>query len=132
MKVKSNSSTPWLNLAFTVFSKFFNSQLITVKQALHYPFNWNQLVVEHNLLKHVGCYTFQLIAGHFLFSYHVSAFMVNTVHSFLLSISWKVWTCLIFSTNWNQFLICWKPQSFRYYITQLVDLKKSNSIKRIV
>ena len=33
--------------------------------------------------------------------------------------------------NWNQFSICWKCQIF-YYITQLVDFKKSNLIKWIV
>ena len=72
-----------------------------------------------------------LLAGYSLFSYHVFTFIPNRIHSFLLSISWKVWTCLNFSINWNQFLICWKYQIF-YYITQLVDFKKSNSIKWIV
>ena len=31
------------------------------KPALHYPFSWNQLVAQHNSLKYVGYYTFQLI-----------------------------------------------------------------------
>ena len=30
MKVKSNSSSPWVNQSFTLFSKFFNSHSITV------------------------------------------------------------------------------------------------------
>ena len=43
------------------------------KQALHYLFNQNQLVVRHNLLKHVGFYTFLLLlfAGYIYFFFHV-------------------------------------------------------------
>ena len=56
----------------------------------------------------------------FLFSYHVFPSMPNTIHSFSFSISW------------NQLSICWKCQTFGYYITQLNEFKKSNSIKWIV
>ena len=34
------------------------------------------------------------------------------IHSVLLSISWKVWTCSKLSINWNQLSICGKCQFF--------------------
>ena len=78
-------------------------------------------------MKHVDCYFCLLIDDIFLDLFCFPT-MVNTIHSFLFSISWKVWTCLNFTVNWNQFLICWKCQIFCYYITQLDAFKKSNSI----
>ena len=36
----------------------------------------------------------------------------NSIHSFFVSISWKIWKCPNFSINWNYFLICWKCQFF--------------------
>ena len=48
-------------------------------------------------------YTFQLTDDIF---YHVFPFMPNTILSFSLSISWKIWTCLNFSINGNHFSIC--------------------------
>ena len=114
---------------------FVKNVFWSVKPALHCPFNWNQLVVRLNLLKHTGCYTLQLIDDIcWIFSVSVPrfSFHADKFHSFLFSISWKVWTCLNFSINWNQFSICSKSQFFCCYITQLVFFKKSNSIKLIV
>ena len=35
------------------FSEFLNTSCDWLKPALHHSFNWNQLVVQHNQLKHV-------------------------------------------------------------------------------
>ena len=61
------------------------------------------------------------------FSFHAEYNSFISIFNYL-----KSWTCLTFLTNWNQLSICWKCQTFGYCITELVDLKKSNSIKWIV
>ena len=83
-----------------------------------------------------------LIAGYFLFSFHVFPSIPSTIHSLLLSlqpygirdfafsISWKVWKCFNFSVNWNQFLICWKCQIFCCNITKIADFKKSSATRK--
>ena len=39
--------------------------------------------------------------------------MPNTMYSFLISISWKVWRYLNFSIDWNKFFICWEWHSLK-------------------
>ena len=73
-----------------------------------------------NITKNFRNYTFQLIDDicsiFFVLSLWNYSAMPNTIHSFLLSISWKVWTCSNFSINWNQL-------SIFTFIVQLVDFK---------
>ena len=59
------------------------SQHHIIKRALHYPFNWIRFL-EINKLCNV-------IAENLTFS----------TNRKLISISWKVWTCSNFSTNWK-------------------------------
>ena len=52
--------------------------LLSFALLLHYPLNWNQLVAPHNLLKHEGYYTFQLIDGIcWIFSISLSRFFFH-------------------------------------------------------
>ena len=120
---------------FALFTLCLLSTLLVLKQALHYLFNWNQLVVRHNLLKHVGFYTFQLIAVicwifYFFFpcfSFHAKC--DSFIFTFNQSKSLNMFKLLI---NWNQFSIRWKYRIFCCYIEQVVCFKKLNLIKGIV
>ena len=47
MKVKSNWNSPWVNLAFTVFSKFFNSHSVNVNDPVYSIMACSQVVCVH-------------------------------------------------------------------------------------
>ena len=72
-------------------------------------------------MKHIGYYFFQLTDDTcWIFTLrYVLPSIPDTIHSFLPSISWKVWTSLDLPINWNRFSICWKCQSFSYYIKRI-------------
>ena len=114
--------SPLKNLFYFSFITF-SKGLFFLKPELRYIFNWNILVVQRNWLKHVGLYTFQLIddicSTFFIFLLLFFSFMRNTLHSFLFSISWKVWTCLNFSVNWNQF---WLVENVNFFVITIHNL----------
>ena len=112
----------------------------TATLSRHYNINliWNQSVVRHNQLKR-SCYTFQLIDDICWIFFLYKVFFPTTFF-----LPWRIrfiqfyfqtfekFEHVYFFINWTQLSIPWKCQLFRYYITQLLDFKKLNSIKNII
>ena len=103
-------SSSSLSLTFLSTCSMFEeeSKYSTLKPALHYPFNWNQLVLRHNYLKHVGYYTFQLIDGNYLklsakskrqiFLHEENLFFLIFFQHFFHFLAWS-FICLIIRSN---------------------------------
>ena len=97
-----------ISIADSLSSKIIDGKFL--KRALHYPFNWIRFL-EINKLCNV-------IAENFTFS----------TNRKLISISWKVWTCSNFSTNWK-----WKwINRIRHGRKNLVGKQKFELIWKII
>ena len=64
------------------FNKFWQ-KLVVIKRALQYPLNWIRFI-EINKLRNV-----------------ITENLTFSINRKLISISWNVWTCSNFSTNWK-------------------------------